>query len=409
MVLWFFFLIILFYAAARYIALRSGAIPITSNPYPFYARFLTGWKVVLLYVKVLIFPFHLRMERLIPLATTFFSPPVLLAGGVISGTAVCLAKAYRRSSLVFFGIAWFFLALLPYMNWFPLNAEMADHWLYLPSVGFFLLIAISVEKIIIRGPKNLSSAPPWRGTTISNLPGTRGSKNSLIGCALLLAIIVSLAALTIRRNLDWKDNKTIYRATARTSPGSPRARYNLGNIYLAEGRLDEAVGEYRESLRIKPRDARCRGNLGKALLELNRIPEAVREFETAVSLQPEAPSTLTKLGAAYGLAGRPHDAVRVLERSIALDSSQPDAYNNLGSVYTRLGRYSEAVPSYREALKLKPGMIEAVFNLGVVYYYQERLDEAEKRMEEALRLDPNFTRAHIWRDKIKEREGVVSP
>ena len=406
------FLVALLYALARYAIIRSGADPLTSNPYPFYERFLTGWKVVFLYIKVLLFPVHLRMERVIPISTTFFSSIVLVPLAVFSGIAVCLVKAYRRSKVLFFGGAWFFLALPPYMNWFPLNAEMAEHWLYLPSVGYFLLIAIFVEMIIIWDPKNLSSAglqscldqaPPWRGTTISSLPGTRRSKNSLIGCTLLFTIIVSLAALTIRRNLDWKDNKTIYRATAGSSPGSPRARYNLGNIYLAEGRLDEAVREYRASLRIKPGDARCRGNLGKALLGLNRIPEAVREFEGAVSLRPENPPALTKLGAAYGLSGRPHDAVRVLQRSIIFDKNQPEAYNNLGSVYTRLERYDEAVRAYREALTLNPGMIEAVFNLGVVYYYQDRLDEAEKLMDDALHLDPNFTRAHIWREKIRDQ------
>ncbi|HDL64563.1 MAG TPA: tetratricopeptide repeat protein, partial [Proteobacteria bacterium] len=338
------FMIALIYAMARYFIIQSGNASLSSNPYSFYERFLTGSEVILLYLKVLIFPVHLRMERVIYPVTVLFSSGVIYAAIILSGVVIGAVRAYRRSPIIFFGIVWFFCALLPYMNWFPLNAEMAEHWLYLPSIGFVLLFAIFAETIITRG---------------------REAKTFRTGLSLLIAVIVTLSALTIRRNLDWSDNKAIYLATARHSPESPRAHYNLGNIYLAEGRLTDAVREFTESIRIKDWDPKSHSNLGKALIGLNRIPEAVREFETAAALEPSSPQGLIKLGAAYGMVGRLDEAVRVLLKAITLDPAQPDAYNNLGSVYTRLKRYDEAELAYRASLRLNQGMVEAIFNLGV--------------------------------------------
>jgi protein O-mannosyl-transferase len=390
------FMIALIYAAVRYYLILGDSEAVSSNPYSFYERFLTGAEVILLYLKVLIFPIHLRMERVVFPITTLFSPVVMISAIIISGVIIGAVRAYRRSSIIFFGLAWFFIALLPYMNWFPLNAEMAEHWLYLPSIGFFLLLAMSM----IRKP-DPEQAGLKSCTTSGRLQGAR--KNFRIGIFLLSVVIVFLSILTIRRNLDWRDNKTIYLATARYSPQSPRAHYNLGNIYLDEGRLDDAVREFKESIRIKNWDPKSHSNLGKALIGLNRIPEAVREYEIAAGLDPDRARGMVKLGAVYGMAGRLDEAAGVLLRSIDLDRGQPDAYNNLGSVYTRLERYDEAEQVYRAALRINPTMVEVIFNLGVVYYYQGRYDEAQKQMEETLRLNPNFTRARTWIGKIKAR------
>ena len=387
------FLIALIYAAIRYLIISGGSTTVSSNPYSFYERFLTSAEVILLYLKVLIFPVHLRMERVVFPITTLFSPGVLISAVIISGVVIGAVRAYRRSPIIFFGLAWFSVALLPYMNWFPLNAEMAEHWLYLPSIGFFLFLVMGIIRDSGREQAGLKSC-----TTSFRFPGAITSFR--IGILLLAIVIVILSILTIRRNLDWRNNKTIYLATARDSPQSPRAHYNLGNIYLNEGRLDDAVREFKASIRIKDWDPKSHSNLGKALIGLNRIPEAVREYEIAAGLEPDQAQGLVKLGAVYGMAGRLDEAVVVLLKSIAFDPGQPDAYNNLGSVYTRRERYAEAEQVYRAAIRINPTMVEAIFNLGVVYYYQGRYDEAQKQMEEALRLNPNFTRARTWREKI---------
>ena len=45
-----------------------------------------------------------------------------------------------------FGALWFAVAFLPISNLFPLNAEVAEHWIYLASIGALLLLAGSVPR-----------------------------------------------------------------------------------------------------------------------------------------------------------------------------------------------------------------------------------------------------------------------
>jgi hypothetical protein len=67
---------------------------------------------------------------------------------VIAGVAVTAwLAAYsflkkEKNPLFFFSVGWFFLALVPVSDIYPVNAfYMAEHWLYLPSLGFFIILS----------------------------------------------------------------------------------------------------------------------------------------------------------------------------------------------------------------------------------------------------------------------------
>jgi len=62
------------------------------------------------------------------------------------------------------------------------------------------------------------------------------------------------------------------------------ARYNLGNIYLGQGKLNEAIREYRACAAIVPDYDEVHNNLGIALDRSGRSAEAIVEFKEAVRL-----------------------------------------------------------------------------------------------------------------------------
>ena len=369
---------ILFAVAALYLGARvslraAGFGHPPSNPYPFAWRFFTSFKVALAYLGLLALPCRLTMERIVHIETSPLSPTVLLPLAVILLAAALSASAWRRSRPASFGAAWFFAALLPYLNWFPLNAEMAEHWLYVPAAGVFLLAAIV-------------SAPAWERR-----------RAPAVACLLVLACLV---CLTVRRNADWRDEERIYTRTARLSPGSPRARYNFGNIYLAKGMFREAADEYRASLILKPGDSACRRNLGNALLGLGRTGDAIEELEKAAAIDPSSADTHARLGAAYGMAGKNEEAVRALHAALRLDPASARAHNNLASVYTNQGRFAEAREEYMQALALDPGLIEARFNLGIVLFNLGDREGAAAQFDRVLAEKPGFAPAAAWRARV---------
>lgn len=380
-------LVLLVYFSARAAAHLSGSEPFSSNPYPFYSRFLTSFKVILGYIRILVFPVGLHMERVVSMENSFTAPGVIVPLALLCGIAAAAVLLSRKSPLIAFGTCWFLAALLPYLNWFPLNAEMAEHWLYIPSVGFYLIFA-------------LAAAGLARRLGGDSAPGAPAGYIALV----LVPVALCLSVLTIACNRDWRNEEAIFTRTAISSPGSPRAHYNLGNIYREKGRLPDAEREYRESIRLKPWDAASRRNLGKTLLQTGRYREATAEIRAAIGLEPSNSESHDTLGIAYGMQGRNEDSAGAFRKAIALDPANARAHSNLAGVYTNIGLLDEALASCERAIALDPGLIEAQFNLGVIRFHKGEYEQAIAQFDRALAMNPGFRQAAAWR---KKAEGMT--
>ena len=75
--------------------------------------------------------------------------PKALLGILISFLLIAYALRKRKAnSLISFSICWFFLTLLPVSNIYPIGFYMAEHYLYLPSIGFFLALAYGLNNVL---------------------------------------------------------------------------------------------------------------------------------------------------------------------------------------------------------------------------------------------------------------------
>ncbi|MBU4127111.1 MAG: hypothetical protein KKD16_06105, partial [Proteobacteria bacterium] len=54
---------------------------------------------------------------------------------------------YRKARLVSFAIAWFFITLSVTSSFVVIYDVIFEHRLYLPSIGFALLIAVMISRI----------------------------------------------------------------------------------------------------------------------------------------------------------------------------------------------------------------------------------------------------------------------
>jgi Flp pilus assembly protein TadD len=303
---------------------------------------LTMSRVVLHYIGLLLFPLTLNADysyNAFPVTTSWTDPKALVALPVLAGLGYGWLSLVARRPLAAFGGAWFALALLPVSQIVPHHELMAEHYLYIPSVGFCLLIVGLLEPVL----------------------ADRRSARVLYGVAALLLVLLSLR--TVMRNTDWRDDLTLWRETVRTAPQSARARNNLGAAYLRRGELILAQTELEAATRIKPDFSAAYGNLGKLYLDRGELAAARATLETALALKPGETIPRLWLGAALLREGR--EAEAEAQFRIALDNrrSAPYARNNLGVLLARRGRLEEAADAFREALRLMPGLAEARANL----------------------------------------------
>jgi len=108
--------------------------------------FLTQLHVIPYYIKLLFIPANLNLDydwpitKEVDFTTTLFF--VLLTSII-----VIAIKLFCRAKLISFGIIWFFVTLLVTSSFVVIYDVIFEHRLYLPSVGFAILLAFLISKI----------------------------------------------------------------------------------------------------------------------------------------------------------------------------------------------------------------------------------------------------------------------
>ncbi len=334
----------------------------------------TEFRVIVTYIRLLIFPVDQNLDYDYPVYHRFFSAPVFLSFLFLScmfGMAVYLlyksgqggaGKRQRGRTeapegvspitynlppipyyrLIAFGIFWFFITLSVESSIIPIADVIFEHRLYLPSVGFFIGVA-AVLFMAWQLAKEFWKLPAKVAMTVCGL------------------IIVVLSGATYGRNAQWNYEVRLWEDVVKKSPSKVRPHSNLGYFYGKQGRLEDAVREYQTALRIDPDDFQVHNNLGVIYKGEGRIEEAMREYRTALRLKPD-------------------DAM---------------AYYNLGNIFREQGNFEEAIKQYQTAIKLEPEIEVAVLhnNLGISYIGLGNLKEAEREFRIAIGLDPGYEAA----------------
>ncbi|MBU0593641.1 MAG: tetratricopeptide repeat protein [Gammaproteobacteria bacterium] len=146
-------------------------------------------------------------------------------------------------------------------------------------------------------------------------------------------------------------------------PDQALACYNMGNAFLAQGRLDAAVEGFRAAIAYRPEYAEAHNNLGAALQAKGQLDNAIECFRKACKLQAGNPQAHNNLGAALLTQGKLSEAINSFLTALALKPDYAKALSNLGNARQELGLLPEAIESHRRALQLQPDFTEAHTNL----------------------------------------------
>jgi hypothetical protein len=114
-----------------------------------------------------------------------------------------------------------------------------------------------------------------------------------------------------------------FAASAKLSPQSAPAHFNLGTSLAVAGRLDDAMSEFRVALTLRPDYARAHNNLASILLQRGSLDEALTHAQEAVRLEPSNVEAHTNLAAAHAARSEFDRAVQEIERALKL--KPPDA------------------------------------------------------------------------------------
>jgi tetratricopeptide (TPR) repeat protein len=367
-----FLLVALIYILLRATVLNFLHRPLFLTNTTLALRMLTSAKIFTLYFGLLVLPFDLHMERSVPMVSSILDQGVLPSLILLIFLAILIVRSYRHSRVCFFAGIWFFLNLLPVSNIVPLNANMAEHWLYLPSVGFFLLIALGIDKL-------LKKARLIKGLSI----------------ILLITLVCFYSFLTIKRNQEWKDPQSFFQSILYYNPQSTEAHNCLGAIYKSQGKIDLAIDEFKQAVKINPRSFKSYGNLGSALRKKKEYDLAISAYKKALQLRPGIPGLYNNLGNIYADHGEWPKAEQMFVQAIKLFPEFALCRSNLAKVYYGMGKIDLAIEECKKALVLEPNLVTAHYNLAVFYQAQKEYDLAIDEYKRLINIAPGYVPAHL--------------
>ncbi|MGA2137835.1 MAG: tetratricopeptide repeat protein, partial [Verrucomicrobiia bacterium] len=229
------------------------------------------------------------------------------------------------------------------------------------------------------------------GTAICKRAGPWGRNLGTVAAATALLV---LGVSTGRQARIYQDLTTLWRDTLTKNPQCWMALGNLGNVFLREGKISDAIRYYEQALRIKPDYVEMQCNLGLALAQVGKIQEAMEHYEQALRIRPDLAMAHCNLGVALAQAGRIPEAIEHLQQALRIRPDYAEAHYNLGTALARLGRLPEAVGHWEQALRIKPDYAEVHYNLAVALVQLDRLPEAIEQYEQSLRLYPDDVKTH---------------
>lgn len=151
----------------------------------------------------------------------------------------------------------------------------------------------------------------------------------------------------------------------------------LGQVYMQQGRHEDAGDCYALALCFRPDYAEAHRQAGLLAFTLGDWPKAQEALQKAVALDPGNPMILNDLGATLFKQEKLHEAADAFRRVLELAPQHVDAHSNLGYLLAReFEQFDEGRRHIEEALRLAPTHSGALSNWTMILHQQGRWQEA---------------------------------
>lgn len=310
-------------------------------------KFATIFFTFLIYLKLLFFPHPLTFDYYpYHIQLVDWNNPFVLISLITYIALIFIATVmFFKKSMLSFGILYFLITFSIVSNLvFPVGTFMNERFLFMPSVGFVLLLA-------------------W--FLIEKLPVLVKKKYMIRGVIVTLLLLCFVK--TYSRNRVWKDNFTLFTTDVKTSFNSAKSNCSAGGTLLEKAnelKDDTLIKQYRE----------------QALIYLKR----------AVAIHPNYFDAVFLLGNAYTENYLFDSALICYKKAYYLRTDQKNSvFSNVEAVMNRTQNVDFKINGYLEFCKIDPDYFIFNYRLGYLYgRYKNDLKQSVYYLEKAVLLNP---------------------
>jgi len=413
--------------------------------------------IVMQYFKAFFLPLHLSADSDMTVLTDMKDPRFFI--GIIfimilaAVMIICSTKKQTRPFA--FGLAWYFLALLPSSSIIPLAEVMNDHRMFFPNIGMVLAVAWAITLLVYKYEKEIT--------------GNLFYKSAIF--MLIFFVLSGHAYGTYQRNKVWHDAESLWYDVTIKSPKNGRGLMNYGLRKMEKGDYVNAEKYYMMALKYNPSYSYLHVNIailksaqqknseaeeyflkalnfdpgnpesyyfyGDFLFKQKRYPEAIEKLKKAISLAPAHLNSRHTLMDTYYETGDLQALRNLCNETLAFFSGDvlsnqylqiadsgksklllleeetrqnpsPEKWLTLSLKFYQAGNYQKCVDASMEALKIKPDYAEAFNNICSAYNMLGKYDEAEAACKKALKIKPDFSLAQGNLKAITEKRNKIA-
>ncbi len=296
---------------------------------------------------------------------------VLPALMLLTGLSVAFWLRRRRNPFLLVGWLWFVGTLVPVIGLVQAGEQsIADRYMYIPSVGIFILIGWGMFALSQR----------WHlAPAIFALAGS---------------VAVILCSVRTRQQIGyWRNSETLFRHALQVTDNNDVAHNNLGTALFAQGQTNAAITQFQEALRINQDYAEAHMNLGDLLSTKGQTAPALHELQQAVQLKPDFVDAHYNFGSLLLKCGQFDAGVEQLMLALHFRTNNAESCDALGDLLIKNDQTNAAIAQFREAVRLRPDDAQFHYKLGNLLARDDQPDEAIGQFKAAIRIKPDFADA----------------
>jgi len=383
------------------------------------------------YGRLMIFPTNLHMERTVEFEREVASNAdwrraIVTEYLSIFGLAVfavlvfaCIKKGPAQAVRIF-GATWFLVGYLPTSNIVQLNATAAEHWLYLPSVGFLIWlfgctyelpdryrrIVLSAAAIAVIGlsVRSFARSSDWANEEVFyRRTFEAGSRSARVA--------LNLGQVYLNRS-EYARAERIFRSVLEQNPNYPSAQANLAAVLYREGKIDEAGKLYAEVEKNSAETRKIYPRTWFGALNLAKLRHSAHDDQSALAIlhktQRDYPNVWDLIGLEAEIlrqANQLDAALRLVETFVDKNRWHYGAVVALGQLYAQKGDALRAEAALRHASWLDIHDAEALRLITLIKFRQNNLEEAFRTQQRAIARQPDQPSQYILLSNILEKMG----
>lgn len=251
---------------------------------------------------------------------------------------------------------------------FRVGFVIAERILYLPSVGYCMLIAIGIQQLKAH----------FKNTSLINV--------------FLMFLLITNTFRCHQRAVEWRNEKDLFTSGLRVCPLNAKVHYNFAKH---SSNPSIAIKHYRRAISLYPDYEQAMNNLANVLRENGNITESESLLRKAILIRPDFAAAWMNLGIVLANTNRYDEALECYNYALTYRKNYPDCYYNLGNLFLSQKLYNEAFIAWKQATSLKPTHSIAWNNMIVMLDSIGEFDKAQSLATEALMYLPNDSALHF--------------